>query len=109
HSFQARPVGRTARRFPRHGSHHVPFVLTEAPMRFARLPLLLATLFATVLTASIARAQVGGQKIPAAQTPSRTGQATVDDIIDRMTRAERAVLARLRTRHRRVRAALQKV
>ena len=29
HSFQARAVGRPARRFPRHGSHHVPLVLAR--------------------------------------------------------------------------------
>jgi Peptidase family M48 len=66
-------------------------------MRLARLPLLLAALLAPVLTASIAHAQASYQKVPTAQTPSRAGQLNADDIIDRMSRAERAVLERLRT------------
>jgi hypothetical protein len=54
-------------------------------MRLACLPLLLAALLAPVVTA--------------AQTPGRAGQAQADDIIDRMSKAERAVLERLRTLH----------
>ena len=68
-------------------------------MRFARLPLLLAALLAPTFTASIARAQANDQKVPAAPTPSRTGQIQADDIIDRMSRAESAVLERLRISH----------
>ena len=66
-------------------------------MRLARLPLLLAALLAPAFTASIARAQANDQKIPTAQTPIRAGQLKGDDIIDRMSKAERAVLERLRT------------
>ena len=68
-------------------------------MRLARLPLLLAALLAPAFAASIARAQANDQKVPAAQTPSRAGQVKADDIIDRMSRAELAVLERLRTSH----------
>ena len=68
-------------------------------MRLARLLLLLAALLAPAFTASIARAQANDQKVPTAQTPSRAGQVKADDIIDRMSRAERAVLERLRTSH----------
>jgi hypothetical protein len=66
-------------------------------MRLARLPLLLAALLAPAVTASIARAQAHDQKVPTAQTSSRAGQVAADDIIDRMSRAERTVLERLRT------------
>ena len=68
-------------------------------MRLARLPLLLTALLAPALTASIAGAQEKNQKAPTAQTPSRSGQVAADDIVDRMTKAERAVLERLRTSH----------
>jgi hypothetical protein len=68
-------------------------------MRLARLPLLLAALLAPAFTASIALAQANDQRVPIAQTPSRAGQVSADDIIDRMNRAERAVLERLRTSH----------
>ena len=68
-------------------------------MRLARLPLLLAALLAPAFAASIARAQANDQKVPTAQAPSRTGQVAADDIIDRMSRAERAVLERLSTSH----------
>ncbi|HZL96385.1 MAG TPA: M48 family metalloprotease [Vicinamibacterales bacterium] len=68
-------------------------------MRLAPLPLLLAALLAPAFTASIARAQANDQKVPTAQTPSRAGQVKADDIIDRMSRAERAVLERLGTSH----------
>src|SRR5688572_17985528 len=68
-------------------------------MRLARLPLLLAALLAPAVTASIARAQANDQKAPTAQTPTRAGQVAADDIIDRMSRAERAVLERLVTSH----------
>jgi hypothetical protein len=54
-------------------------------MRLSRLPLLLVALFAPAVTA--------------AQTPARAGQAQADEIIDRMSKAERAVLERLRTSH----------
>jgi hypothetical protein len=56
-------------------------------MRLARLPLLLAVLLSPAVTASIAHAQAKDQK----------GQTQADDIIDRMSRAERAVLTRLST------------
>ena len=52
-------------------------------MRLSSLALLLAALLAPVVTS--------------AQTPSRAGQVQADDIIDRMSRAELAVLERLRT------------
>jgi hypothetical protein len=68
-------------------------------MRLARLPLLLAVLLAPALTASFAQAEAKDKKRPAAQTPSRAGQVQADDIIDRMSKAERAVLERLRTSH----------
>ena len=58
-------------------------------MRLARLPLLLAALLAPAVTVSIAHAQAKDQK----------GQTQADDIIDRMSRAERAVLERLSTSH----------
>ncbi len=66
-------------------------------MRLVRLPLLLAALLAPVVTASLASAQERNQKAQAAQTPSRTGQAQADEIIDRMSKAERVVLERLKT------------
>src|SRR5688572_31402238 len=66
-------------------------------MRLARLPLLLAALLAPAVTASIARAQAHDQEAPTVETPSRAGQVRVDDIIDRMSRAELAVLERLTT------------
>jgi len=68
-------------------------------MRLTRVPLLLATLLAPAVGASIAGAQANDQNVPAAQTPSRAGQVKADDIIDRMSKAERAVLARLSTSH----------
>ena len=68
-------------------------------MRLARLPLLFAALLVPAVTPSIARAQATAQKIPTAQTPSQAGQVKADDIIDRMSKAERAVLERLRTSH----------
>ena len=67
-------------------------------MRLARLPLL-AALLASAVTASFAGAQEKNQKAPKVQTPSRAGQVAADDIVDRMTKAERAVLERLRTSH----------
>jgi hypothetical protein len=54
-------------------------------MRLARLLLPFVALLAPVVTA--------------AQTPHRAGQVQADDIIDRMSGAERAVLERLRTSH----------
>ena len=68
-------------------------------MRLARLPLLFAALLALAVTASIADAQAKNQKASKSQTPSRAGQVEADDIIDRMSKAERAVLERLRTSH----------
>jgi len=68
-------------------------------MRLVRLPLLLAALLAPAFAASIAQAQTNDQRAAKAQTPSRAGQVTADDIIDRMSKAERAVLERLRTAH----------
>jgi hypothetical protein len=53
-------------------------------MRLVRLPLLLAALLASAVTASIASAQEKNQKV-------------ADDIIDRMSKAEGVVLERLRT------------
>jgi hypothetical protein len=58
-------------------------------MRLARLPLLLAVLLAPTLTASIAYAQANDQKGQAAK-------AQADEIIDRMSKAERAVIDRLK-------------
>ena len=68
-------------------------------MRLARLPLLLAALVALAVTASSAGAQEKNQKASKSQTPSRAGQVEADAIIDRMSKAERAVLDRLRTSH----------
>src|SRR5687767_10194392 len=68
-------------------------------MRLARLPLLLAALLAPAVTASIASAQEKNQMAPTAQTPGRAGQVQADDIIDRMSKAERVVVERLRTSH----------
>jgi hypothetical protein len=68
-------------------------------MRLARLPLLLAALLAPAVTTPIAHAQANDQRVPTAQAPSRAGQVKADDIIDRMSRAERAVIERLRTSH----------
>jgi Peptidase family M48 len=65
-------------------------------MRMARIPLLLAAALAsTHFTASMAHAQAADQT---AQTAGR-GQYKVDDIIDRMSEAERAVLVRLSAFH----------
>ena len=68
-------------------------------MRLVRVPLLFAALLAPAFTSSIAHAQTKDQNVPAAQTPSRAGQVAADDIIDRMSKAESAVLARLSTSH----------
>ena len=64
-------------------------------MRMARVPVFLAVLASAVFTASTAYAQAADQTN---QTSVR-GQFKVDDIIDRMSEAERAVLVRLRTFH----------
>jgi len=61
----------------------------------ARVPVFLAVLASAVFTASTAYAQAADQTN---QTSVR-GQFKVDDIIDRMSEAERAVLVRLRTFH----------
>src|SRR5688572_33091216 len=66
-------------------------------MRLARLPLLLAALLAPAVAAPIARAQAQDPKVQTVQTPTRAGQVQADEIIDRMSRAEQAVLERLRT------------
>jgi len=66
-------------------------------MRLARLPLLFAALLAPVFTASIANADAKDKKDSAAQTTGRAGQSQADDIIDRMSKAERAVIERLMT------------
>jgi hypothetical protein len=75
-------------------------------MRLVRLPLLLAALLAPSPTASIAHAQANDQK---AQTPGRAGQAQADDIVDRMGKAERGVLERLKTSHPLVEVYIQNV
>src|SRR4030095_17091537 len=67
-------------------------------MRLVRLPLLLAALLAPAVT-SIVHAQSNDQKAQKGQTPGRAGQVAADDIIDRMSRAERAVLERLSNSH----------
>jgi hypothetical protein len=66
-------------------------------MRLARVPLLLAALLAPAVTAPIARAQAQDQKAQTAQAPGRAGQIQADDIVDRMSQAERGVLERLTT------------
>lgn len=68
-------------------------------MRLVRLPLLFAALLALIVTASIAHAQANDRKAQTAQTSSRAGQVAADDIVDRMSKAERAVVERLRTAH----------
>jgi hypothetical protein len=67
-------------------------------MRLVRLPLLLAALITPAITASIG-AQEKNQKAATTQTPGRAGQVQADDIIDRMSKAEGAVLERLRISH----------
>jgi peptidase M48-like protein len=62
-------------------------------MRIARIPFLLISL---ALMASTARAQGVEQT---AQTANRGGQVTVEEIIDRMSQAERGLLTRLKTYH----------
>jgi hypothetical protein len=64
-------------------------------MRLARLPLLFAALLTPVLSVSIVQAQAQDQNDTTALTTGRTVQA--DDIVDRMIKAEYAVLERLRT------------
>jgi Peptidase family M48 len=64
-------------------------------MRMARIPLLVASL---AFTASMGRAQTTDQTIQTAQTAAR-GPVTANDIVDKMSQAERAVLNRLRTYH----------
>ena len=65
-------------------------------MRLARLPLLLAALLTPAVTVSIG-AQEKNQKASVAQSPSRAGQVQADEIIDRMGKAERTVLERLKS------------
>ena len=64
-------------------------------MRLAPLPLLLAALFAPAVST--------------AQPPARAGQVQADDIIDRMSKAERAVLERLKTAHPLIEVYIQSV
>jgi hypothetical protein len=71
--------------------------------------LLLTALLAPAVTASIAHAQTKDQNVPTAQTPSRAGQVAADDIVDRMIKAERAVLERLKTSHPLIEVYLQTV
>jgi hypothetical protein len=78
-------------------------------MRLVRLPLLLTALLAPISTASIAHAQANAQKALKAQASGRAGQATADDIVDRMSKAERALLERLRTSHPLMEVYLQNV
>jgi hypothetical protein len=66
-------------------------------MRLARFPLLLAALLAPAVAAPIAGAQSHDPKVQTVPTPTRAGQAQADAIIDRMSKAEDAVLERLRT------------
>src|ERR1044071_532749 len=63
-------------------------------MRLARLPLLIAALLA--VTTPGAQAEKKDRK---GQTAQRAGQSEADDIVDRMTKAEVALLERLRTSH----------
>jgi len=63
-------------------------------MRLARLPLLIAALLA--VTATSAHAEKKDRK---GQTAQRAGQSEADDIVDRMSKAESALLERLRTSH----------
>jgi len=66
-------------------------------MRLARLPLLLAALLA--VTMSTGRAEAKDKKGAKAPTPARAGQAEADGIIDRMSKAEGALLERLSRSH----------
>jgi hypothetical protein len=63
-------------------------------MRLARLPLLIAALLA--VTTPSAHAEKKDRK---GQTAQRAGQSEADDIVDRMSKAESALLERLRTSH----------
>jgi hypothetical protein len=60
---------------------------------------LLVALLASGVAGSIVQAQNVDDKRSKARAPSRGGQAAADDIVDRMSQAERAVLERLRTSH----------
>ena len=66
-------------------------------MRLARLPLLIAALL--TVTTPLAHAEKKDRKGSTAQTPGRAGQAEADGIVDRMSKAEGALLERLRTSH----------
>jgi hypothetical protein len=77
-------------------------------MRPAYLPLLLAALLAPAVPVSSARAQAPDQKGRTAQTSS-AGQIQAHDIIDRMNRAERAVLERVITLQPLIEAYIQNV
>jgi len=59
--------------------------------------LLLAALLA--VTMSTGRAEAKDKKGAKAPTPARAGQAEADGIVDRMGKAESALLERLRTSH----------
>jgi hypothetical protein len=71
-------------------------------MRLARVPVLLAALL-TALTPSMARGQDAidqrAQLVQNVQTASRGRQVKADEVVDRMSQAERAVLERLKTYH----------
>jgi hypothetical protein len=60
---------------------------------------MLAALLVPAVTPSIAHAEKKDKKAPASQTATRAGQTAADDIVDRMSKAEGAVLERLRTSH----------
>ena len=68
HSFQARAVGRPARRFARDRSHHVPLVLARGTYATCNIPLLLAALLAPALRR---RSPVRRQMIGKVQRPRR--------------------------------------
>jgi len=66
-------------------------------MRLAPLPLMLAALLAPVLTAGTAGAQEHDRNVSTAEAPRRSGRIEIDEIIDRMSEAERGLLEQLRT------------
>lgn len=68
-------------------------------MRLPRHYVLPAALLMSAMTASAALGQTRDSKGSAVQTPNGAGQAMADDIIDRMIKAERGVLERMRASH----------
>ena len=76
-------------------------------MRLARLPLLIAALL--TVTTPIAHAEKKDRKGSTAQTTGGAGQAEADAIVDRMSKAEGALLERLRTSHPLMEVYLQNV